>query len=257
MNWRLSSTCSWSGQWKDGRLVWTRVLAWVWYSPHHSALELKDVFLPEAKRSGKKRGIHTRRETDRPGAGERQFLIYISLCSSHTSCPSYPRSGVFSSLYRSSITVWMSVPVKLFCCNFVGYAAALKYVYGLVRKKHKRNLGSGCEMFEWKVRFNVCMTVTKQTAVLARKTESNPCARLDRPWGFHEIEAPRFRGSPTHRPPFPQQVLISVRGWVDPRVIVRPEELIQWKIPNTQSGIEPATLWLRHRVIQTWHRVNS
>jgi len=48
--------------------VWTRVLAWVWYAPHHSALELWDVFVPEAKRSeATKSGAFTREEklTDR------------------------------------------------------------------------------------------------------------------------------------------------------------------------------------------------
>jgi hypothetical protein len=59
-------------------------------------------------------------------------------------------------------------------------------------------------------------------------------------WGSQILRQSVHEGgkvvSPTHRPP----LLISVRGWVDPRVIVRPEGLCQWKI-LTPSGIDPAT----------------
>ena len=106
-------------------------------------------------------------------------------------------------------------------------------------------------------------------AVVFKAKQSNPITSLDRPWGFQEFEAPRFQDNRhmkvvmlsalrTSRL-YPQEIfllLIFVRGWGDPKSIVRPEGLYQWKIPMTPSGIERATFrlvaqclnQLRHRV---------
>jgi hypothetical protein len=88
--------------------------------------------------------------------------------------------------------------------------------------------------------------------------KSYPCTHLDWLRSHQEAETHKiFRQStyegdkvvsPTHRPPLPPQVrslvIISFRGWVDPRDIVRPEELNQRKISKAPPGIEPATLRL-------------
>ena len=82
-------------------------------------------------------------------------------------------------------------------------------------------------------------------------------------WGFQISRQSAHEGDKvvnhTHRSPLPPRkflVLISVRDWVNPKAIVRPEELCQWKIPVTPLRIEPATFrlvaqclnQLRHRV---------
>jgi hypothetical protein len=51
-------------------------------------------------------------------------------------------------------------------------------------------------------------------------------------------------------------VLISIRGWVHPRVIVRLEGLSQLKNPTTSWGIKPAAFWIAAQCLNQLSRRN-
>ena len=78
-------------------------------------------------------------------------------------------------------------------------------------------------------------------------------------WGFQVSRQSEREGGKLNQPftpvTFTSQkiflVLISVRGWVDPRTIVRPEGLCKWKIPMIPSGIGLATFRLVAQCLKT------
>jgi hypothetical protein len=85
-----------------------------------------------------------------------------------------------------------------------------------------------------------------------QKVKSIPLQGWIDPEGSRRLRLPdfmkevRLSGLCTDRL-YPQEiflVLVSIRIWANLRTIVQPEELCQWKIPVTPSGIEPATFRL-------------
>ena len=105
------------------------------------------------------------------------------------------------------------------------------------------------------------------TALRHLVAESNLITSRYRSWGFQKDQAPRFQDS-RHKKVlrlsvlstghlYPQGkflVLCSVRGWVDPRAIVRPEGLCQRKIPITPSESEPAYFRVAMQCLNQLHK---
>jgi hypothetical protein len=127
---------------------------------------------------------------------------------------------------------------------------------------YNRKLQHLCEIF-YETACNSLNTDTKK--VKQPHYRPGQAQRVPGGWGSQISRQSAHEGckvvSPAHRPPSNYKYSwysFLLEAWVDPKAIVRPEGLCQWKIPVTPPGIERATFrlvaqcfnQLRHRVPQ-------
>ena len=174
------------------------------------------------------------------------------LCTSHFPHPSRSKCDHIS--WSSSL-----------CCFFFQYPVNLTQTEKSVSNKPYRSLWPIHLLPNYFGPSDYYTKVTECTVIcLFLAYVSNPITGLERAWVFQEVDSSRFKGnrhmkvvrlSALHTGRlYPQENIPCTH--FNPRAVVRPEGLCQWKIPMIQSGIEHSTFrlvaqclyQLRHRL---------
>jgi hypothetical protein len=119
------------------------------------------------------------------------------------------------------------------------------WIQSLLKRTHDRHYWCRIQLHALTQEFLDCDRPAQRTA-----RKATPVQAWTGPWGSRRLRFPEFVDNRhikvVRLAALRTGCLVShfVRGWVDPRTLMRPKGLSQWKIPIAPTGIEPATFRL-------------